>query len=95
MNKSYKNSLRIILVLILSVLIFYFFVTLIDTDLFIDTPSSKDYYIDNGYSDTGSKNLVTAIYLDYRLFDSVFEAGILLITVAGLVFMSVEDKKLL
>ena len=60
----------------------------------IDT-SSKDYYLRNTYSDTGSKNIVTGIYLDYRLFDSIFEASILIIAVSGIIFMSKRDDEVL
>lgn len=57
--------------------------------------TSKDYYIEKGFEETSSKNLVTAIYLDYRLFDSFFEASLLLIAVAGIAFMGVKDEDLL
>ncbi len=56
---------------------------------------SKDFYIQNTYKDTGSKNLVTGIYLDYRLFDSIFEASILLVSVTGIIFMSKRDDEIL
>lgn len=49
------------------------------------------YFQTNGLIETGSRNLVTAIYLDYRLFDSLFEAGILLIAVAGIIWISKHD----
>lgn len=52
---------------------------------------SWDYYVSKGYEDTGSKNLVTGIYLDYRLFDSIFEASILLISVTGIMFITKKD----
>lgn len=54
--------------------------------------NAKDYIMQRGYEETGAKNLVSAIYLDYRLFDSLFEAGILLITVVGIVFMAKSDE---
>jgi multisubunit Na+/H+ antiporter MnhB subunit len=57
------------------------------------TDGSKDYYLKNTYEQTGSRNFVTGIYLDYRLFDSLFEAGILLITATGIVFMFQKDPK--
>lgn len=60
----------------------------------IDT-SSKDYFLNNTYKDTGSKNIVTGIYLDYRLFDSIFEASILIIAVSGIIFMSKRDDEVL
>lgn len=56
---------------------------------------SKEYYIENTLWETGSRNIVTGIYLDYRLFDSVFEASLLLITVSGIIFMSKKDDEIL
>ncbi|MCG8539225.1 MAG: hypothetical protein MJA82_04705 [Clostridia bacterium] len=56
---------------------------------------SKSYYLSNGFYETGSKNIVTGIYLDYRLFDSIFEASILLIVVSGIIFISTRDDKIL
>ena len=57
--------------------------------------SSHTYYVENGLAETSSKNLVTAIYLDYRLFDSFFEASILLVAVTGIAFMAIKDEDLL
>lgn len=54
---------------------------------------SYDYFTQNTLSEIGSKNVVTGIYLDYRLFDSLFEAGILFVVAAAILFMSKEDKK--
>jgi multicomponent Na+:H+ antiporter subunit B len=50
--------------------------------------AGKNFFSNNGYYDTGSLNLVTGIYLDYRLFDSIFEAAILLIAVSGVMLIS-------
>lgn len=57
--------------------------------------SSHSYYVENGLRETSSMNLVTAIYLDYRLFDSFFEASILLVAVTGIAFMAIKDEDLL
>ena len=46
----------------------------------------------HGFEDTASKNLVTAIYLDYRLFDTFLEASVLFIAVGGIIFMSKRDQ---
>ena len=54
---------------------------------------SYHYFTANTLSEIGSKNVVTGIYLDYRLFDSLFEAGILFVVAAAILFMSKEDKK--
>lgn len=56
---------------------------------------SRNYYIENGFGETDSKNLVTSIYLDYRLFDSFFEASILLVAVTGVAFIAIKDEDLL
>ncbi|WP_160719429.1 MnhB domain-containing protein [Isachenkonia alkalipeptolytica] len=56
-------------------------------DSFPET-SIGETVIHRGYDETASKNLVAAILLDYRLFDSIFEAGILLISAAGVLYMS-------
>lgn len=54
-------------------------------------PTLGEYYRQNFLADTGASSAVAAILLDYRLFDSLFEAGILLIAVTGIVFM-VKNK---
>jgi multicomponent Na+:H+ antiporter subunit B len=56
--------------------------------------ASKKYYEENTLKEISSKNIVTGIYLDYRLFDSVFEAGILFVTVTGIAFMVKKDDDL-
>lgn len=60
-------------------------------DDFVLNNYSKDYFIRNGYLKTGSKNLVTSIYLDFRLFDSIFESSLLLVTIAGIIHISKRD----
>lgn len=50
--------------------------------------TTKDYFIENSVQEVASKNIVTGIYLDYRFFDTIFEASILLVTVSGILYMS-------
>jgi len=73
-------------------MLFVFLVMVIDIER-IDS-SSKDYFIEKSFTEVHSKNIVTGIYLDYRLFDSIFEAGILLVSVAGVIFMTREDESM-
>lgn len=56
---------------------------------------SKEYYLKETLTEVGSRNIVTGIYLDYRLFDSIFEAGILLVSVAGVIFMARKDESMI
>jgi len=74
---------KISLVLMLSFILIVFSINLnwLEDNAVAD---SKDYLIGNGMRDTGSANIVTGIYLDYRLFDSIFETGLLLMTVSGI-----------
>ncbi len=46
------------------------------------------FYLDNFIKDTGSKNAVTAIYLNYRLFDTFFETLLLVLSVIGIIYFS-------
>ncbi len=83
---------RLVLGLMLLVLLFVFFDAMSSLeDLYAN--DGKLFFTTNGFADTGSRNLVTAIYLDYRLFDSLFEAGILLIAVSGVMWISKHTIK--
>lgn len=47
-----------------------------------------DYYINNFAKDTFAQNGVAAIYLNYRVFDSIFETLILLVSVTAVINFS-------
>jgi len=54
----------------------------------------SEYYILQGVRDTGAINLVTAIYLNYRAYDTLGEATVLFVAVLGVVYLlSYEDKR--
>lgn len=83
---------KIILSLMLITIFISFYTSINDIPDYIDD-SIKGYFAQNSIAETGSKNIVTGIYLDYRLFDSIFEASILLVVVSGIMFISKEDDK--
>jgi len=85
---------KISLILMLSIILISFSSSISILNSNMDS-TSKDYFISNTLRETGSRNIVTGIYLDYRLFDSVFEASLLLITVSGVIFMSKKDDDVL
>ena len=50
--------------------------------------------METGSGLTGAKNLVAAIYLDFRLFDTIFESLLLLVSVIGVSqFTSLNEKE--
>ena len=48
----------------------------------------KDRYLAGFMSEVGGENAVTAIYLGYRMYDTLFEALMLLVSVVGVAHMS-------
>lgn len=57
----------------------------------IDVPSLppfSEHYKENFIGETASKNAVTSIYLNYRIYDTFFETLTLLVSVFGVVFLS-------
>ncbi|MBC7189823.1 hypothetical protein H5U35_06385, partial [Candidatus Aerophobetes bacterium] len=45
----------------------------------------KNYFFQKGVKETGAINLVSAIYLGYRVFDTLGETIVLLLAVAGVI----------
>lgn len=72
-------------------LFFIFFFALQDYQVLYND-AARVYYQLYGYMETGSLNLVTAIYLDYRLLDTLFEAGILLVAVTGVSWIAQHEN---
>lgn len=46
------------------------------------------YYVKNSFSQTGGVNVVTSIYLNYRVFDTLFETLLLLISIIAIIYFS-------
>lgn len=76
----------LIFILILSLAGFVLFINHSETD---QPPSFlANYYLEHFKEDTFSKNAVAAIYLNYRVFDSIFETLILLVSVMAVIHLS-------
>lgn len=56
--------------------------------------SASEYYLKNAFSETGSINSITAVYLYYRYYDTLFEALMLMLSIIGIMYLSAnrEDK---
>jgi multicomponent Na+:H+ antiporter subunit B len=52
-----------------------------------------EHYIKYAVEETGSPNVVTAIYLNYRYYDTLFEALVLLFSVIAVIYLSVHEKE--
>lgn len=49
------------------------------------------YYLDYFIVDTGAMNAVTGIYLNYRVYDTLFETLLLLVSVIGIIHFSKHE----
>ncbi len=67
-------------ILLTGLLIFY----TENLNTFIHDYFLADYYLLNSYTQTGAKNTVAAIYLNYRMYDTLFEALMLLVCVLAI-----------
>lgn len=56
-------------------------------------PTLKAEILTLGFAEAGAKNLVTAIYLDFRIFDTLFEALLLMVSVIGVTQFSMPDGR--
>lgn len=48
-------------------------------------PAISEYILENFQEQTGAENAVAAIYLNYRVYDTLFEALLLLIAIVGII----------
>lgn len=47
-----------------------------------------EYFILHSFRDTGATNAVAAVYLNYRVFDSLFETLMLMVSVVAVIHLS-------
>jgi len=50
-----------------------------------------NHYISLSHTETMSTNIVTAIYLNYRYYDTLFEALMLLFSIIAVIYLSVHE----
>ncbi|PIZ17164.1 hypothetical protein COY51_01015 [Candidatus Desantisbacteria bacterium CG_4_10_14_0_8_um_filter_39_17] len=50
-------------------------------------PGVSEHYITQGVKETGAINLVTAVYLGYRAYDTLGEAVVLFASIAGVIYL--------
>jgi len=83
MFKEMKKIFFIIIILAIAILF------ILSVDIEYGNPKNPDvanYYIDQGLHDTGAINLVAAVYLGYRTYDTLIEAIVLFVAVTGVIF---------
>jgi len=68
--------------------LFFMFIPDVSANTFL-----KDQYIAMFAKDVGGENAVTAIYLGYRVYDTIFEALMLLVSIAAIIHLSWHQGK--
>lgn len=99
LNDMSKNAKRR-LILLLSILVICIAVLIYsNVQMEYMEPSAYEYYIKHIPIEADMPNAVTAIYLRYRIFDTLFEALLLAMSVSAVVYFASawekgkEDKK--
>ncbi|MFC1571534.1 hydrogen gas-evolving membrane-bound hydrogenase subunit E [Candidatus Margulisiibacteriota bacterium] len=82
-----NRVLPLIILIILAVIIF----SAVKIDYGYPKTGVSQYFLGHGVSDTGALNMVTAIYLDYRAFDTLGEATVFFAAALG-VFMLLKKR---
>lgn len=86
MNKRFKALYKLGLVVSLAIFLLFIFYEIhnLDTDR---KRYLSDHYISEGVQETGAINIVTSVLYDYRAFDTLGEATVLLTAAAILAFL--------
>ncbi|MBN1624601.1 MAG: hypothetical protein JXN10_08985 [Clostridia bacterium] len=74
MSKNAKRRLIVLSAIMVICLFVVIFSTIFDEKM---EPVAYNYYVENAAEESGMPNAVTAIYLRYRIFDTLFEALLL------------------
>lgn len=88
-----KNSKRRLLVLIYVLMISIAVVVFSSSFRETMEPVAYEYYVQNAADESEMPNAVTAIYLRYRIFDTLFEALLLGVAVSVIIFFADPFEK--
>ena len=83
---------RIFAIAILLILAFFLF-SAVKLDYGHLHPALSEYYITHGVVETGALNMVTAIYLNYRVYDTLGEATVFFASALGVFMLLRKDKE--
>jgi len=81
--------LRIVLIVVAAFIMLFMFTNFSEK---IGTPL-KDFFTTDFLTQTGAENSVASIYLNYRIYDTIFEALMLLVSVMEVINVSSVDKQ--
>jgi len=87
MNSNEKRRL-VLMIITLIIIAGVVFVYVDSGQSGLNTGEAKDYIAENHVEDTSAGNAVTAVYLNYRFFDTLFESLILLVSVLAVITLS-------
>lgn len=88
MKKSLNNKKRRVIILLFIIAISIGAIFIHETYSENMYPDAYHTYIERGYEETRVRNLVSAIYLNYRVFDTIFETLLLAISVTAVVYFA-------
>jgi len=63
-----------------------------ERDEYARQSDAKDYILAHHVEETGALNSVTSIYLNYRLWDTLFEAMVLMLSALAVITFSWSEK---
>jgi multisubunit Na+/H+ antiporter MnhB subunit len=81
------------LIIIVLVVLGYFIFDAVNLDYGRPRSGVSEYYIAKGVAETGALNLVTAIYLNYRVYDTLGEATVFFASALGVYMLLRKLKK--
>lgn len=81
---------RALSIILLTILAFFLF-SAINLNYGQMHPALSEYYITRGVAETGALNMVTAIYLNYRVYDTLGEATVFFAAALGVFMLLRKD----